>query len=145
MLVNVSSGQIFEGLSKGIWGGLSLIFGLLWVIFKLTWWIWAILIILYLVRFFVFPMSRRTFFHFPRIKTFIDRNGYRRFKNSGRSIHRWVVEKELGRKLKEGEVVHHINEDKLDNSPDNLEVLPGQEEHDEIHGYDNDEDDDDED
>ena len=37
--------------------------------------------------------------------------------------HRWLMEQELGRKLRSDEVVHHINENKLDNDINNLEVL----------------------
>ena len=52
-------------------------------------------------------------------------------------MHRWIAEKMLGKKLKPNEVVHHINEDKLDNNPDNLAVLPDQDTHERIHGYKN--------
>lgn len=38
--------------------------------------------------------------------------------------HRVIMEKKLGRKLAPGEVVHHKNEVKSDNHPDNLEVKP---------------------
>lgn len=41
--------------------------------------------------------------------------------------HRIVAENNLGRRLKEGEIVHHINEDKKDNSWENLEVKNGSE------------------
>jgi len=65
--------------------------------------------------------------------TFIDENGYKRFSDSGKLVHRWIAEKKLGRKLDPEEVVHHKNKNKLDNDPDNLEILSDQEEHEEIH------------
>lgn len=41
--------------------------------------------------------------------------------------HRFVMEKHLGRKLREDEVVHHRNHDKLDNRISNLMVMSNQE------------------
>lgn len=37
--------------------------------------------------------------------------------------HRLVLEQKLGRFLKDGEVAHHINENKLDNRPENIELM----------------------
>ena len=54
-------------------------------------------------------------------------------KYLGRHLHRVVAEKKIGRSLKPGEIVHHKDENKLNNSPDNLKVLPNQAEHARIH------------
>ncbi|MBM3282578.1 MAG: hypothetical protein FJY86_04555 [Candidatus Diapherotrites archaeon] len=64
---------------------------------------------------------------------FNDRKGYRRFSDSGEYVHRWVAEDKLGRDLRRGEVVHHINRDKGDNHPDNLYVFRNQRAHDRVH------------
>lgn len=51
---------------------------------------------------------------------------YRKIKTpDGRHMleHRWVMEKALGRPLRSDEQVHHKNHDRLDNRPENLEVV----------------------
>ncbi|MCI8916906.1 MAG: HNH endonuclease [Oscillospiraceae bacterium] len=47
----------------------------------------------------------------------------------GRHMHRVVAELMLGRPLKSGEVVHHIDGDKRNNRPENLMVFSSQKEH----------------
>ena len=67
-------------------------------------------------------------------KCYIDlKTGYYRFKDSHKYVHIWIMEIILGRKLRNGEVVHHMNENKLDNHPSNLMLFENQKEHTEWH------------
>ena len=58
------------------------------------------------------------------------RNNYVKLK--GKHMHRVVMEQVLGRKLRKGEIVHHIDGDKWNNSPENLQVMT-QSEHIKLH------------
>lgn len=73
---------------------------------------------------------------FSNSKTYIDRNGYKRFKDSNKLVHRHSAEKKLGRKLKPREVVHHKDRNKQNNSAGNLWVFPNQKIHDKVHKMD---------
>ena len=56
----------------------------------------------------------------------INTNGYYEFTkgvNKGRMIHIVIAENLKGRKLKKNEVVHHIDKNKLNNSPENLKIM----------------------
>lgn len=70
-------------------------------------------------------LSTREKLRLSKIKD--DATSYPKFY--GRHEHRVVAEKKLGRKLRDGEVVHHIDGNKRNNDPDNLMVFSSQAEH----------------
>jgi hypothetical protein len=57
--------------------------------------------------------------------------GYMRINIDGKRIlyHRHIMEQSLGRKLKKGERIHHINGNKTDNRIENLELFKNNSEH----------------
>lgn len=54
--------------------------------------------------------------------TYIDENGYPRFKDSGKAVHTAVAENKIGRKIRDHEVVHHKDGDKTNFRKENLRV-----------------------
>ena len=62
-------------------------------------------------------------------KTYRDAQGYLRFIDSGKLVHRWKAEKKLGRRLDPEEVVHHQNKIKTDNRYGNLDVFSSRKAH----------------
>lgn len=64
-----------------------------------------------------------------------DKSGYfaNRIRDRWVRQHRLVAAQALGRELTPSEVVHHCDEDKHNNRPDNLWVFPGQSDHSRYH------------
>jgi len=56
-------------------------------------------------------------------------------KRGGRHEHRVVAEEVLGRALRPGEVVHHLDENRRNNEPGNLIVLATQRDHAKLHQW----------
>ncbi|HDR4584679.1 HNH endonuclease [Bacillus cereus] len=66
---------------------------------------------------------------------YIKSDYYQTFRDGKRVwIHKEVAEQKIGRKLLDGEVVHHVNGNKLDNDPTNLFVCSDKRHHGLIHG-----------
>jgi len=64
--------------------------------------------------------------------------GYVRIRNTNvhskyESEHRLIMEKKIGRKIKLEESVHHLDNDKTNNNPDNLHLFPNEIEHQKYH------------
>lgn len=77
--------------------------------------------------------NRKNLERFLREKCCVDyKTGYYRLNDTNEFAHRAIIEDIEGRKLKSNEKVHHMNGNKLDNHPTNLEVLD-YEDHFEIH------------
>ncbi len=64
---------------------------------------------------------------------YIDKDGYPRYSNSNKLVHRCNMETALGRKLTIEEVVHHIDGDKRNFRIYNLRLYANQAEHDRFH------------
>lgn len=58
------------------------------------------------------------------------KNSY--IKYFGQHLHRLILENKIGRKLEKGEIVHHIDGNKRNNNPDNLQLMT-QSEHIKLH------------
>ena len=70
--------------------------------------------------------------HTDKIRALLGSRGYKK-RNSGKDIHRKVVEDNIGRELSRSEIVHHIDCNKTNNAIENLYVCNGQSEHSLLH------------
>lgn len=61
-----------------------------------------------------------------------NQNGKSKWSNY-RKEHLIIAEEKIGRPLKDNEIVHHIDGNKLNNNPDNLDVLSSESKHREAH------------
>lgn len=67
----------------------------------------------------------------------IDKDGYHivRRNNVLVRVHREIIEQKIGRKLKKNEIVHHWDENKSNNDPDNLCLMRSRAAHNRLHGF----------
>lgn len=76
------------------------------------------------------PLNKRGGVFESRIRSSLrwrgDGEGKAYRKLLGQHAHRVIAAEMIGRPLRPGEVVHHLDGDKLNNFPENLEVLPSQ-------------------
>lgn len=82
--------------------------------------------------------SQKCFRKDRKRKPFTISNGYVFLRMNGQYINRakMVMEQQLGRSLKPGEVVHHVNGDKQDDRPENLQLFANRSEHVRFHHQD---------